>query len=372
MGEEVPLAAELHDRGVGGVAVARDLGYDAFVLVWAVGTVRHGVGDLLGPASGKGEVVFTVVFVYPRSLREVELLVVDTLYRAVDLGHVAFQACAVAHLVAPEYPCLPVVVDEDRRVDAYPRVCGVEAILICQQGAPYGVAVGPLGAVGHGHAYARAVGTDEVVVFAVAFDHMRRISRTRSVPREVGHTQRRGVLRPVDHVGGREDTPVLEFVSVLVALVVMPREQPQRVARDHRRRVGRMLVADDGVARGLEFVFSPSLAQGIHLLACQGYDAAVARMEILVEGAGDRVETVEVVACLVLVAARGVEVVHQYVTLFAVELEYARPLDGCLARIGVQIDEILLPRAAQRRGGGLLYAVLYLAALVVLGVALVE
>ena len=95
-------------------------------------------------------------------------------------------------------------------------------------------------------------------------------------------------------------------------------------------------------------------------------------MEILVEGAGDRVETVEVVACLVLVAARGVEVVHQYVTLFAVELEYARPLDGCLARIGVQIDEILLPRAAQRRGGGLLYAVLHFAALVVLGVALVE
>ena len=110
----------------------------------------------------------------------------------------------------------------------------------------------------------------------------------------------------------------------------MPREQPQRVARDHRRRVGRMLVADDWVARGLEFVFSPALAQGIHLLAGDGYDAAVARMEILVEGAGDRVETVEVVACLVLVAARGVEVVHQYVTLFAVELEYARPLEGVL------------------------------------------
>ena len=201
---------------------------------------------------------------------------------------------------------------------------------------------------------------------------MRRISRTRSVPREVGHAQRRRVLRPVDHVGGREDAPVLELVAALVTLVVMPREQPQRVARDHSRRISRMLVADDGVARGLEFVFSPALAQGIHLLSCQGYDAAVARMEILVEGAGDRVETVEVVACLVLVAARGVEVVHQYVTLFAVELEYARPLDGCLARIGVQIDEILLPRAAQRRGGGLLYAVLHFAALVVLGVALVE
>ena len=201
------------------MAVARHLRYDAHIFPGAVDAVAHGVCDFLWPSGGVGQIVLVAAAVYPRRLGEVGQL--HTMYRAVQLNHIGLEAGVVAVFVAPEEICLTVVVDKHGWVDAYPRVRGSGAVGLCEQRAADGVAERSARRVGDGHADARAVGADIIVVLAVALDTLGGIGRMGAVPRlKLLYPKRYGMLRPMLHVGGREYTPVGHMVSGLVARLV--------------------------------------------------------------------------------------------------------------------------------------------------------
>ena len=73
---------------------------------------------------------------------------------------------------------------------------------------------------------------------------------------------------------------------------------------------------------------------------------------------------------LVFISSAGVHVVHQYVFVFSVQFEDARPLHGRLSGVSVQILEVLFPLSFQAFRGGLLDAVLDFLAVLVFGIAL--
>ena len=75
---------------------------------------------------------------------------------------------------------------------------------------------------------------------------------------------------------------------------------------------------------------------------------------------------------LVFISSAGVHVVHQYVFVFSVQFEDARPLHGCLSGVSVQILEVLFPLSFQAFRGGLLDAVLDFLAVLVFGIAFIE
>ena len=114
----------------------------------------------------------------------------------------------------------------------------------------------------------------------------------------------------------------------------------------------------------------PAITEPIEVM-CQQYHiecAWVPNMLDLGKACG-----IEVGAALELVASRAVEVVHQDVLLLVVELEYTTTLHGRMrVGIGIQVLEVLYPRTHQALRCGLLYAVLVLAAALILRVALIE
>lgn len=246
--EEVPLPLEFRYARVYAGAVPRLAAEDALVFVGALYAVSHGVVYPFGHVGRIRQVVFSVVLVYPGCFLEGESVEVYRHDFPFGLCHVPLQPHGVAFPVAPEEPGLPVVVYEDRGVDAYPVVVCPRAVGRSQQRLAQRVLIGPLRPVGHGHSDARPVRADVEIVFAVPLDGLCGIGPSAPVPSEVGQPEWGGMLRPVPHVRGGKQAPVLQVPGGIG--VVVRGKQPQRVPYDHRGRVGRVAVADNRVADG--------------------------------------------------------------------------------------------------------------------------
>ena len=195
-------------------------------------------------------------------------------------------------------------------------------------------------------------------------------------PLKVGYVERCGVLCPVTEVGSGEHGPLPHDVGAVLSGLVNAREEPQRVVLNERRGVGGVHVGEEGVALGRVLMLhdvAPLLLEALHLAGRDGYDGAVAGGEILAERLRLLRERLQVARGLVLVAARAIEVVHQHIAAAVVEGEHARSLNARLL-VGVGVDklEVFLPGSGEFLGRSHLYAVLYLLALGVLDVALVE
>ena len=133
---------------------------------------------------------------------------------------------------------------------------------------------------------------------------------------------------------------------------------------------------------GYEFVFllfgffrnsSPFLVQADGLFAGDANDGAMARMEVFDKRFGLLAEMDKVLAALEFIASAAVKVVHQDVFVRIVQLEHAGTFHVRTGSgIHVMVNEIFFPRAAQRRGSGLLYAAFQLFAVPVFGVSFIE
>lgn len=118
---------------------------------------------------------------------------------------------------------------------------------------------------------------------------------------------------------------------------------------------------------------SPSLVQTDGLFAGDADDGTMARMEVFDEGFGLGTEMHKVFAALEFIASAAVKVVHQDVFVRIVQFEYAGAFHVRTGSgIRVEICEMFFPRAAQRRGRGLLYAAFQLFAVPVFGISFIE
>lgn len=118
---------------------------------------------------------------------------------------------------------------------------------------------------------------------------------------------------------------------------------------------------------------SPSLVQTDGLFAGDADDGTMARMEVFDEGFGLGTEMNKVLAALEFITSAAVKVVHQDVFVRIVQFEYAGAFHvRTSSGIRVEICEMLFPRAAQRRGRGLLYAAFQLFAVPVFGVSFIK
>ena len=186
--DEVPVALELDDGLVVGVAVARNLIEDALVLPRAVDALAHGIGRLFGESHGEAQVVPVAPLVNPRRLG-VEVLSRRGERRLVDAGdadghdvalglhHVVLELDVVELGVAPEHVGLTVVVNPHRGVDVLPadwrvlggHVVGDEGFRLRHEGAGGGVRDGHADGL---PADALVLGRDVPVVFSAALDDL--------------------------------------------------------------------------------------------------------------------------------------------------------------------------------------------------------
>ena len=266
--DEVPVALELDDGLVVGVAVAGNLVEDALVFPRAVDALAHGIGRLLGESHGEAQVVPVAPLVDPRRLG-VEVLARRGERGLVDAGdadghdvafglhHVVLELDVVELGVTPEHVGLPVVVDPHRGVDVLPadgcvlggHVVGDEGFRLRHEGAG--------GGVRHGHADGFAVDVfvlrrDVPVVFPAALDDLAGPCLA-ARPGEIRGLQRVGMFGEGLHVRGGEDAPLVHHVAVLVVRAFVVSGVDVHLPAVHQRgRVAQVLVLDEGVGGGGE------------------------------------------------------------------------------------------------------------------------
>ena len=134
---------------------------------------------------------------HPRSFFKHKPLEVHLADFPLDFNHVLFQPCIIAFPVTPENPSLPVVVNQNRRVDASPLFLGCETIGHGQQRFAQRIFIRPFRTVGHSHPDTRMVGTDIPIKRPVPFHHLRSVCNARR-PFEFICAQRYGIF-PIVH-----------------------------------------------------------------------------------------------------------------------------------------------------------------------------
>ena len=360
---------------MGGVGIACYLADDAHGRVGTKNIVGNGIGNFLRPAAGVGEVVFAVVLMHPGRLGEIRHI--NPVYLTVCLRHVVLQLGAVALAVAPNDISRAVIIYQDGGVDAGPTVLRGEAFFVGEQGFPQGIPVGAGDLVCDCHTDAAPVSGDVPVIPAVlAFGYMSGVCLFAVSPPEIIDVQWRRVFRPVLHVGGGVEQPVLHHISCLVAGGIVSGKEPQRVVFHECGRIGCVFVPDDGIAVRFEFVpqhIAPLLLQALQFLFRHRDNRTVTGEEVLAERLRFAGECLQILRCLVFVATGAVEVVHKDVFVPSVQLKHSATLHTRpRASIGINILEILLIRSRQFFRRCLLDAVLYFLAVLVLRVALIE
>ena len=255
LAEDVGVALVVGYAGVvatGAVGVAYDV---ARRCPGTGGAVAHGVAQpLVTAGGGKAQVVFVGALVEPRAF----LVIVDVgqlgdadLHRS----HVVVEQGVVAVGVAPVEVCLSVVVGVDRGVYVVP------VLLLPHERLAQGVAERAVGRVAHEHADAVSVERGIEVVRAVALNGLDGPGPVvAAAPGEVLQRGHGPVLRPVHHVGGAPQQPVvheesrralLPGVGNVLGRGIVRGVEEERVAHDERRRVGGVLGLEERQVDGL-------------------------------------------------------------------------------------------------------------------------
>ena len=167
------------------------------------------------------------------------------LHFAIEFNHVLLELDAIELRVAPIEVGLSIVVNHDRGVDVVPLTVLVK--WLAQR-----VAIRTFHLVGYSHADGHAVRDVGVnwyikIELTVALDALRSPGAVVG-PLEVTLRQGATVVGPVDHVGGREEAPLVHPEEVGL-LLVMAGEDIETVATHHRSRVGRKTGLSNGVLR---------------------------------------------------------------------------------------------------------------------------
>ena len=240
--EDVPPPVHLGDRAVVvphrrvAVVVVDD---DAAVRVWPHRRAARRVADRGGPPCPAHVCVDEVV--EPRALRQERPLVEEVLLLGqhavldgcqVEAGHVRVQLRDLGRELAPRVVRLPVVVDEDRRVDLF-ESAEVDRLPASER---------PGGRVAHGDALDVGAAREAViqVVLSVAEDGIRRVETVVAVGDLVivsPGSERVLVQRPRLQVRRGQDVVSMRAV-VLGALVHRAVDVHAAVGPDTRRRVG--------------------------------------------------------------------------------------------------------------------------------------
>ena len=223
----------------------------------------------------------------PRSLGEWELgSYVDALDFAINLHHIILQLGDVALSITPYNIRCIVIVDEDGWVDASPTVLGIEAILVGQQWFAQCILVRARNLIAYSHTNATPVGRNIPVVLAVSFHHMSGVCLLALCPLEIRNHQWGWILGPMLHIGGRENLPVVHFVTRMIALGIMTSEKPQGVLIYQNGRVGSIDMREERITCCHEVVLqhiAPLLLQSLHLVLGYRTDRTMTRKEILAE-----------------------------------------------------------------------------------------
>ena len=215
LSEYVGVPLEIANTGMiaaGSGCGAHDI---AFRLPRTCGQVACGIPYGLGTAGGGvGQIVTAPTFVYPRTLLIIVDVVIESDNAVLKRNHVIVEPGIIGMWIAPVHVCLPVVVDEHRRIDVIP------VLPLPNERLPQGIAEGAVGGIADEHSYAVSVQRRIEIELSVALHGL--YGPCPVLPAAPWEILQRGngtVLRPVHHVRGGPKQPVVHEETRRASLI---------------------------------------------------------------------------------------------------------------------------------------------------------